>query len=233
MLRSGSTLQYNLAAEALEAAGAVERVGFLGDFGAREIQAALREMRDAETVYILKTHEAPLEPGFYTDRVKVLFTYRDLRDIAASIRKKWDKNFDEILSDLDAMVAIHTEIETIGGVLIQPYARLYQTMPEALDEITCYLGAVLTPQAQAGILDRNALERVSQRLSARRRNPILSLMGRLSGRFRIEAGTELHTDHISETGGRNGDWMNQLSDREIECIQRKFSPWLKMHNFHD
>jgi len=225
MLRSGSTLQYNLASEALEAVGHATRVGYLGGFRSPETKARLEEMREAESLYILKTHEPPLEPAFYTNRVTLLFTHRDLRDIAASIRKKWNKSFDEILSDLDAMIDIHVQIAALPRILIQPYDRLYHAMPQALEEIAAHLGTSLTPEIRARILQHNALETVSEHLAARRRNPLLTLLGRLSGRFRIDRKTELHSDHISETGGRDWDWQRLFGTDEKRALEDRMQHW--------
>lgn len=225
MLRSGSTLQYNLAAEALESVGHVTRVGYLGNFRSPEIRARLEEMREAEGLYILKTHEPPLEPAFYTNRVTLLFTHRDPRDIAASIRKKWNKRFDEILSDLDAMIDIHVQIADLERTLVQPYDRLYHALPEALNEIAIHLGTSLTSEARAGILQRNSLETVSKHLAARRRNLILRFLGRVSGRFRIDRKTNLHADHISESGGRDGDWRRLFGTDEKRALEDRMQHW--------
>lgn len=225
MLRSGSTLQYNLAAEALEEVGHVTRVGYLGSFRSPEIKARLEEMRESEDLYILKTHEPPLEPAFYTNRVTLLFTHRDLRDIAASIRKKWNKSFDEILSDLDAMIEIHVQIAALQGTLVQPYERLYSAMPEALDEIVAHLGTSLTSENRAKILQRNSLETVSENLAARRRNPLLALLGRFASGFLIDRRTALHADHISETGGRDGDWQRLFGADEKRTLADRMQHW--------
>ena len=144
MPRSGSTLQYNLAAEALEAAGQIKRVGYLDKLKNPKTVAKLEAMRDSDMVYIMKTHDALLGPEFYTDRVKVLFTHRNKLDVAASLRKKWNKSLDEIRRELCKMTALHAQVEAMEGALIQPYKLLHEEMHNGLDQILVHLDIHLT-----------------------------------------------------------------------------------------
>lgn len=215
MPRSGSTLQYNLAAGALEAAGQIIRVGYLDKLKKPKTLAQLEAMRDSEIVYIMKTHDALLEPEFYTDRVKVLFTHRDKLDIAASLRKKWNKSFDEIRRELCKMSALYAQVEAMEGALIQPYKLLYEEMHNGLDQILVHLGIHLTEEDREQILKRNSLESVIRRIDTHNRKPIVAVLGMFLRRLRIDPLTQLHGDHISETKGRDGDWVNQLDKNEL------------------
>jgi len=144
MLRSGSTLQYNIAAMVMEVQGSLYRAGFIGDFGNPVIREKLEKFKLADSWAIVKTHEAPLPRGFYDERVRVLFSYRDVRDVAASIRKKWGYKFEKILSEIDAMIEIESSFAEIPGVLVQPYDLLFHDIPTATRQIAAHLGIEIT-----------------------------------------------------------------------------------------
>lgn len=219
MLRSGSTLQYNLAAEALEAAGPVHRVGFLGAVHEPRVERRLAAMRDSDGVHIVKTHEAPLPPAFYTATVRTLFSYRDLRDVAASIRKKWQKSFDEIVADLEGTLRIHRQIAERPGVLVQPYSLLHGDMPQALAQISHHLGVTPSPRDADAILARNALDSVVRHIEARKRNRVLALLGHFTARFDFDREKMLHNDHVSRTRGESGDWARLFTAEEIRTLE--------------
>lgn len=229
MLRSGSTLQYNVAACVLETGGPLRRVGFLGDFGKPEIRAKLEALKAADGWTILKTHEAPLERGFYDDRVRVLFSYRDVRDIAASIKKKWGHPFVRILSDIDAMIEIERAFHEIPNVLVQSYGTLYGDLTAATLEIGQFLNVELSKADAARIANDNT---VAGRTEAHAGSPglVRGLVNRLTRRT-YDARTLLHPDHISATGGKDGDWKSQFTEAEISKLSDRFGDWLKEHGY--
>jgi hypothetical protein len=226
MLRSGSTLQYNVAASLLELNGPLTRAGFLGDFRKPEARAKLDAMKAAPGWTIVKTHEAPLERGFYDDRVRVLFSYRDVRDIAASIKKKWAYPFEQILSDIDAMIEIERAFGDIPNVLVQSYDKLYADLPAATREIADFLGVHATEVDIQTIAAGQAIEK-----QAESRGGVLSKLMGLVKRKSYDQRTLLHPDHISATGGRDGDWMNQFETGEIAVLNERFADWLHRHEY--
>lgn len=226
MLRSGSTLQYNVAASLLELKGPLTRAGFLGNFSNPEVRAKLDAMKAAPGWTIVKTHEARLERSFYDNRVRVLFSYRDVRDIAASIKKKWAYPFEQILSDIDAMIEIERAFGDIPDVLVQSYDKLYSELPGATHEIANFLGVRATEADIQTIAAGQAIEK-----QAESRGGVLSKLMGLVKRKGYDQRTLLHADHISATGGRDGDWMNQFETGEISVLNERFADWLHRHGY--
>lgn len=231
MLRSGSTLQYNVAASILEAVGPVTRGGFIGAFAKPEVRARLDALKAADGWTIIKTHEAPLERAFYDKRVRVLFSYRDVRDIAASIKKKWGYPFEQILSDIDAMIEIERGFASIPNVLVQSYDTLYDDLKLATRQIADFLDVALDGEICARIATENSVESFQKRIASRSSNPIVRVLGRVAGRFRIDPRTQMHNDHISASGGRNGDWLNKFDVAERDEMERRFGAWLAQRGY--
>lgn len=231
MLRSGSTLQYNVAAAVLETAGPLDRAGFIGDFAKPKMREKLDALKAADGWTIVKTHEAPLAREFYDERVRVLFSYRDVRDIAASMKKKWGYPFEQILADIDAMIEIERAFSDIPNVLVQSYDRLYDDLPAATREIAQFLDAGIDGARCEQIAGLNSVENSQRRIRTRSMNPVVQLLGRFSGRFRIDPKTQMHNDHISATGGRDGDWVNQFEAAERAEMEQRFGCWLAQRGY--
>lgn len=229
MLRSGSTLQYNIAASVLETTRLVKRSGFMGGFAERDVRETLDSLKAAHFWAIVKTHEPPLERAFYDSNVRVLFSYRDVRDIAASIRKKWGYPFERILSDIDAMIEIERQFDEIPNVLTQPYELLYENLPEATMQLSAFFGVELPPNALETIVNQNSIA-PDGRVTAARPGLIKSL-SRLFGREVHDRRTLLHGDHISESRGRAGDWQSQFSPDEVDTLSDRYANWLLSHAY--
>lgn len=229
MLRSGSTLQYNLAASIIEMKRLIKRVGFFGDITRPAIRAKLERMKASDSWYIIKTHEPPLEPEFYDERVRVLFSYRDVRDIAASIRKKWRYEFTAILLDIDKMIEIEKAFSGINNILFQPYETLYFNLPAATKEISLFLNTDISDADIALISYKLSAARLVEAKSANTR-PLRGILS-LGNRKGYNAHTLLHHDHVSSSGGRSGEWMTEFSEHEIAIMNERYSSWLGSYNY--
>jgi hypothetical protein len=229
MLRSGSTLQYNIAAMVMETRGPLHRAGFMGDFAKPETRKKLDAMKRAADWTIVKTHEVPLPREFYDERVRVLFSYRDVRDIAASIRKKWDYPFETILSQIDAMIEIEAAFAKVPSVLVQPYELLFRDIPTATRQIADHVRVVANENDVCRIA--NALSLDTRRYTTRKGGGLFSgLVSRIVKRG-FDRKTLLHADHISGSGGKEGDWANQFAESEIARLEAQYSGWLTTHGY--
>ena len=124
MRRSASTWQYQVAREL-----AVKEGGVALDFVIwQELESKLRD-HPARTV-IVKTHTYyPWHTRCLDDRmnrIRVIYTYRDLRQVAASIMRMhsmWLMSTD-ILTEIRSIVKSSEAWCALPGVLIQPYEQI-------------------------------------------------------------------------------------------------------------
>jgi hypothetical protein len=164
-----------------------------------------------------------------TPRVKAVFSRRDPRDIAASIRKKWNKPFHQILSDVGHMLRIEQQMVALPGALIQDYRDLFADLPGCVERLGEFLSVPLTPQTVDKIAGEYTVGKVSERIARRRSDPLVSALREVAARFRVDPVTMMHDDHISASQGRDGDWCNCFSHEELEvltqlCTNRPPSP---------
>ena len=231
MLRSGSTLQYNIAAAVLETQCKVQRVGFLGNLADPKLTGRLKSMKLADGWAIIKTHDAPLPVSFYTERVHVLFSYRDVRDIASSISKKWEYPFEKILKDVDMMIKIEQDFSNVPNVLRQSYGLLYRDIAAAAHEIAKYLGICLEPDEAGQIAETLSISSVKSQIECRSKSWLTKLRRKSLLAGGVDQKTLIHDDHISVSAGRDGDWVRIFSEDEIELLTVRYSGWLRSHGF--
>jgi len=231
MMRSGSTLQYNISATLLETHFGVTRMGFLGKKDAPEVRDRLLRTARKDAWAIVKMHEFIALPEEHAGHVMMLFTFRDLRDIAASVRKKWDYPFEQIIDILDAMVLLEGKTRRWPNSLIQKYEHMYRDLRGSVAEIAAMLGIEPSPATCEVLAERFSIEQVSQRLNSNWRYRIGSTMRRVLARKPFDPATLLHQGHISASQGRPGAWEDVMSPAEIKTLDARYGDWLVAHGY--
>ncbi|MEX0365277.1 MAG: hypothetical protein AB3N22_04370 [Ruegeria sp.] len=211
MLRSGSSLQFNLARLLVQAAGHRDvKTAFVERPTEQDIQALVAQGRPL----VLKTHHFPLHDLYQRLGVRVLYCHRDLRDVAASIRKKWNEPFDEILDDLNYMRAVQAQLGALpdGMLLSQPYALLSRHPDRAAQAIATHLDLDLTLTDIRRVADQLDLRAVQRGLSDRSRRDWAKVNG-------VDPITYFHHNHISADQGQDGTWRTQFSQAELRRLE--------------
>jgi hypothetical protein len=229
MLRSGSTMQYNLARSLVAAAGAGGGEGFFTEAELAAMGPRIAEWQSDSRYHIVKTHDVCewlLDAGEHT---RICYIHRDLRDVAASIRRKWPER--ELMPSLDRAVDAYRRITAGADVLVQKYEDFALDPVGTAVELTRYLRLDLSPEAIRGAVEENSVERAAERAARIRRSPaaLVSRIGRKLGVGRNHYDTEslLHDDHISETAGAVGVWRKVLTETESTEIEQRFGDWMR------
>ncbi len=257
MLRSGSTLQYNFVRMLLELkSSAVD---------ARHAEPAtidddlLASWCASKAMTVIKMHSIdPRVVALLMDnKATICYVYRDLRHVAASIRRKWNPPWPEILASLDGAVASFDELTNMPGVLVQRYESLITNEVEAVQQIAEHLGLDVTPEEFDEIVamcspaafrelatDFTARQKFFHSINAAgRRLPLpvrLALrragvisVGRKLGisQFVYDQRTLLHPDHITSDPSMADDKFRDLSDTEITELNTRYAAFLKHGNY--
>lgn len=124
MIRSGSTLQFQLAAAIVEAAEAGERLPWEPEV---ELERTLELLRGDPGLRVAKAHACSHGLAAWArDGAPVLYVHRDLREVAASLMRKFRIGIDELLARrwLDGAVAAYAAWTSMPNVLVRRYAEL-------------------------------------------------------------------------------------------------------------
>jgi hypothetical protein len=120
MIRSGSTVQYQLTSAIVEAANCGMRVPYVEE-------SNFAQIRDNYTVQfaVFKAHIClpDLRQECLNNGAKVVYSYRDIRDVAVSAIRKFEMTFNELISKgwLDQAIADYYNWTAMPDVLISRY----------------------------------------------------------------------------------------------------------------
>ncbi len=251
MMRSGSTLQYNIARDLclrLDVPSLPQGPLDANVLGSRD---ELRRLGDDSVIHIVKMHDidyAILEVSADHD-VRFPYISRDIRDVAVSLKNKKLADLDHIMERLDVAMECYTALRDAGAatsVLWQRYEEAVADVPAAVRQIAEFLGLEAPPNvvekvARACSLD--TAKRITSQLRGEIREHLRQVgehtdQGReLRKRMRNkdlsfwEETTMLHYDHISKNEGASGVWKTQLPQEEVDVLVARYGWWLAENGY--
>lgn len=253
MNRGGSTLQYNVARRLVEKAAAGKGEGYYVDPDEENVRRQLNEWQKDALWHVIKSHKPPdnIQEMCDSEEVKVFYIYRDIRDVAASLKKMSGQSGEELLKALDRVVDAYDQIALTEAksILKQRYETVMEDLPTMTLDIAEFLGINTTTEMVSDIVASCSIQS-SQKASAKTGLRIKAFLAiKTHGIFRrlgfshsvlnklwilqpSEANTLLHPNHVSKTRGRSGVWKNTLSIDEIEMIHGRHKEWL-INNGYD
>ena len=198
MKRSGSTWVYNAVRSILQRAQAPDlAAGWIADQD---------QLLKHQTV-ILKTHV--YDAALATRADVTLISHRDLRDVAASLHRKFN-------------VALSTEgvRETFNDYMNWKKGAAYdlryeQLLVDRIPELRKIASVLKLPAVTVTTLDFTAIDR---EIAAEKFNE-----DRSQGQT-YDSVNLLHTGHI--TDGKHGSWKNTLSPELVAAVEREFREWM-------
>ncbi|OAD20264.1 hypothetical protein THIOM_004044, partial [Candidatus Thiomargarita nelsonii] len=103
MLRSGSTLQYNLLKSIVESHNLGGAEGYFSSEQFQSLRKKFERWGISSEIIVIKTHDIiPYsEEMIKSGTMKICYTYRDIRDVAVSAQRKFDLDGDKLLKSLD------------------------------------------------------------------------------------------------------------------------------------
>ena len=260
MKRAGSTLQYNLVLSLINKTGAgkAERVIAAAEFDSMSEQ--FEEWGRDESLHVIKSHELlpHTEEMLAKGTLRVCYIYRDIRDVAGSVRNKFGREGAELMRILDEAVELYYEIAKMNNVLIQRYENVIDNLPGAAREIAEYLGIEANDDLIAEVARDNSVEKSKEAAQATSRNlyvkvkscalrmgkalRVKNLMHKLGmskarlARIKmsmapVDSRTLFHAGHISKHKGSAGSWRREMTKDEIEEIGTRFKKWLQDTNY--
>lgn len=220
MLRSGSTLQYQLAVSILEKTG---RGSGLGD--PRNVDCLERvNATPPGTMQVLKVHkfkhlrnvEAAIERG----QAKCLYTYRDVRDVAVSLMNMRKLSFEELIfrnKEVQQSLDDFKAWTSFDGVLISRYEEMIDNLPQEVYRIAEHLNVELSETEAISIAENHTLDKQKQRIqqwqTSENFNPATH-----------DGKSLLHHNHINS--GKPQQWLKTLTPLQIAYLESLTGTWL-------
>jgi hypothetical protein len=250
MPRAGSTLQYNVARCLVEKTGSGTAHAFItaDEENPRRIATAqLQEWATDDAWRVVKTHEVldALPDLLATGRLRVLYVYRDLRDVAVSIQRAFATTGDDLMRRLEEGVTWYHRLDVLrsehpGRFLWQRYEDVYRDLPSAIGDTSTFLGleadaALLhAVHAECRLESAEKITQAARRQLARALNALGKQSPARADAFAAQVrdagwavqGSLLHHHHISAGRGEPGGWRETLSEDNAALITGRFRDWL-------
>lgn len=235
MMRSGSTVQYQIATELIESQNLGMSIGWISQFNAvaaKILEDAAR--RDDKTI-VLKTHHYTPEAASLHQRglAKMIYSYRDLRDVVVSLGRQFYTSPEEVLSGstLSRLLKNDYSWHQLPDILVSRYENIVNRLPEEVLKIADYLNIDLTTQQAANIADKFSLERQRERVSQihstdtdTRDTSTQNSTPKNSNTQKHDPVSQLHPGHISSAA--TGQWQTVLSAAQATEIENAALSWL-------
>lgn len=235
MIRSGSTLQYNLARTLIESMKAGVGHGFFTYDQLIEQRDRLVRWGSAPSYHLIKSHE--IFPGSsrltQAGLLRICYIYRDIRDVAVSVQHG-GRGTSGLFGRLDRALEAYYKLKKIDGVLWQRYEVVIDDLVMAARSIAKFLNLNPSEETLVQTANQCSLETAKQ-VAVGLRN---TLWGSLASRLRslglpipwkirlFDEETLLHYDHISEHEGAVGVWRAYSDEDQMREITRRYGSWL-------
>jgi len=225
MIRSGSTLQFQVAAELLEQQGIGRRVEYVSEAEFPMLEARCRDMRGHK---VFKAHRCTteLEQLCRNGKAVVLYSYRDLRDVAVSASRKFGLTLNDLIERgwLDQAIVDGTRWCAQPRVLISRYEEFITNLTLEVERTAQFLGLLTTRSQAEQIAASLSIDKQRQRI--REVMPVAAEATPAEPRF--DPYSLLHHNHIHL--GEVGGWRT-LSLADQARLTERYGWWLAAHGY--
>lgn len=219
MQRSGSTLQFQIAARLVEDRGLGRRIEWRN---ARDFSQLRDKYASFSGIKVFKTHTLTEEirKEFYSGNAVGLYIYRDLRDVFVSSMTKEGSDFSTTWKSglLDKCVAGFNAWTGLPDVLISRYEDVMASLDDEVSMIAGKIGVSLSPVEIARIAEDYSIEKQKKRMRRVRKEKKV-----------FDEKELLHDNHINS--GKEGQWRKRLNTLQILRIEWKIGRWLRDHGY--
>lgn len=234
MYRSGSTWQYLVASDLVEAASRGRRIGFVtGD----SFNDVAQHLDDPSQTFVLKCHDFhPLYGDLIAQgRAKAVYSYRDIRDVACSLMWKLRFSFGQTMASDAFRAALDSYYKWIAvpDRLIQYYETLVHNPSAAVAEIASYLSIDIDEARTCEIVQKNSLESNKKRIESLAE--MLAQQGvdlsSAANALLYDHETLLHWNHLRPSTALS--WRTTLGFDELMAMRPIIQSWLTDAGFEE
>lgn len=227
MMRSGSTVQFQIAARLVEEAGLGQRVEWVKPERFPELR---QKYADYQGWKVFKNHTSTAEmiSEFHQQNAMGVYVFRDLRDVFFSTMKKYSMPFDQLWASgfLDEVLHHFHRWTILPRVLVSKYEVMITDLPAEVERIADHLGIPCDHQKYEQIALDYTIEKQKERIATAKSK------GELQGGFaddEFDPYTLLHTNHISS--GEIEGWKDVFSAAQVALIEDRAQEWLVTNGY--
>ena len=224
MIRSGSTLQYQIVSELVENCRAGRRIE---DVPENEFGRLLTSYREEQALKVFKAHicTEEIQKLFEARQAKGVYSFRDIRDVAVSAIKKFEMPFEELIEKkwLDQAIADYRLWTRLPNIMVSRYERMIDDLPNEVLRLAAHVGLNVSLKEAEDIASLFSLEKQVERIKK------IAIAHKEKGHL-YDPHSLLHYNHINS--GESGSWKKQLTSEQIRVLEDKFGEWLEVTGYN-
>jgi len=225
MIRSASTLQYQVVAELVERYGIGGRVGFADQ---QSVSAVLRDAEKISGFAVIKVHEVlpELDRRMQQEHPRCFYTFRDLRAVALSTMRKWGIPFTHVIARngwLESAVQSSVRWLAVTDVCVSRYEDMVLALPAEIVKWANAVGVCIPDGEAKQLAEEFSIAKQKERIEKIRSEKTAD------ANDYIDTRSLLHHDHILD--GSFDSWKTELEGWQIRQIERRFADWQSRHGY--
>lgn len=217
-MRSGSTLQYQIAAQLVEEAGLGRRLDWADP---KDFPRVREQFSEDNSWKVFKAHvcTADMIEEFNRDNAMGVYIYRDIRDAFTSHMTKASVDAQSTFRQgfVESCLENYEKWTNLPRTIVSQYEVAMTDLVIEVSRIAQHLGIDISELRASQIANELSLTKQKTRLQAMQSFDTV-------GKHRIDSHSLLHSNHIYS--GKVGRWQQELTDDEVKQIESKAGQWL-------
>jgi Sulfotransferase domain len=225
MMRSGSTLQYQIATELVEKAGKGIGLGEVRDADCRQLLDAKPENQ----MQVVKLHQLRhlkgVKEAIAQNQARCIYSYRDIRDVTYSLVRMRNSTFEKVIfqtQEIKECIDNFYAWTALDNVLISRYEDMIADLVNETLRISHHLGLACSLEDAQTIADQFNLKKQRSRIEQWQ-------AAKQEGASGYEPKSMLHANHINSDRLQNAS--TKLSALQIAYLENMTETWLKSQNY--
>lgn len=233
MYRSASTLQFQVTSELVKDACVGLQVGWID---ANRFDEVREQYRNTYRLKVVKVHKCtePIRSEFLQENAIGLYSYRDVRDVYASMMKQRQKSFEFLWDEgfLDDCLDNFKHWTTLKNVMVSRYQDILDYPAKEVKRIADHLGISITLDECRKIAENYAIAAQKKRMESFKAKLLTLARSPNDHRELVDYHDEtnlLHMNHIDAV--KTGRWKDDLNVHEVALIENRVNTWCKANHY--
>lgn len=233
MYRSASTLQFQITTQLVQEAQVGQKVGWIDADRFAEVRSRYKNDTGLNVIKVHKCTDAIISE-FKKNNATGIYTFRDVRDVYASMMKQRQKPFEFLWNEgfLASCLDNYKRWTTLSNVLVSEYSNIIGNVEGEVKRIAAHLNIPVDSDTCHTMAQSYTLEAQQERIESFRKK--LEKMSRHPNDHREivdyhDENSLLHMNHIDAV--KAGRWKDDLSVQEAEQIEKQVEVWCQDNEY--
>lgn len=233
MYRSASTLQFQITAHLVRSHQLGQQIGWIDANRFPELRSLHQNTAGLNVIKVHRCTEAIITE-FNQNRAIGIYSFRDLRDVYASMMTQRMKSFEFLWQDgfLTECLDNYRCWTTQPNVLVSRYQAILEDLPAEVQRIAAHLGVAIDRQQAQQIAADFTLDIQQTRITQFRQRLLASPLEPNDHREIVDYHAEESLLHINHIGAvKPGQWQSDLSNDQVDLIERAIQAWCQENGY--